>query len=249
MRRTLLSMALTFMLTASGAAQTVDHAQQYEACMALVHRDAEKAFESAGAWEGIGGGDPARHCAAVALNALGHHADAAERLETLATDIKADAAFKAKILGQAGQAWLLAGAAERASEVLDIAVNLSPTSPALLIDRAQARAALAQYWEAIDDLNSALERDPELVDALVFRASAYRHLDSAELAQGDIESALALDPNHPEALLEKGIVARIMGDTGLARRSWLRLLEIAPGSPAARAARDNLEAMDVNRDK
>ena len=51
-------------------AAEIDHAEEYAACMALVEEDAEEAFETALAWESMGGGNAARHCAAVALIGL-----------------------------------------------------------------------------------------------------------------------------------------------------------------------------------
>ena len=76
--------------------------------------------------------------------------------------------------------------------------------------RAQARAAQKLYWDAVDDLNRALELNPDLTEARVFRASAYRYLDSLDLAAGDLETVLAREPDHPDGLLERGMIPPLM---------------------------------------
>ena len=61
----------------------------------------------------------------------------------------------------------------------------------------------------------------------------------------DVNTVLMRDPIHPEALLERGILRRLNDDNAGARADWLKLLEIAPHSSAATAARANLERMDL----
>lgn len=228
-------------------AAEIDHARRYDWCMTLAGDDPEEAFEAASAWRGLGGGDAARHCAAAALAGLGQYVEAAGRLETLARRARAGAGFRARLLAQAAQAWHMAGRDARAESALGAALTLSPDDVTLLVDRAAVRAARALYWEALDDLNRAIEIDPRRTDALAFRASAYRHLDSLDLAAEDARSALALDPADPGALLERGNIRRLRGDKEGARRDWLEVLRVAPQSPAAGAVRDNLEKMDVTR--
>ena len=84
-------------------------------------------------------------------------------------------------------------------------------------------------------------------DALAFRAAAFRFLDQTAAARADTDAALARDPAHPEALLERGILKRLAGDKDGARADWIKLLEVAPETGAADAARANLEKMDVKK--
>ena len=223
-----------------------DAANEYAACMALVISDPEAAFEKAMGWRDFGGGAPARHCAALALLALGHSAKAAARLEALGQEMTDEARpLRAEMLGQAGLAWLMAGQAERADAVLTAALDLGPDNVELWIDRAQVLAARGAYWGAIDDLNRAIELDPERAEAYAFRASAYRYVDSLELASADVERALSLAPYDPAALLERGNIRRLSGDGDGARADWLQVLVEAPDSPAATDAKANLERLDV----
>jgi len=230
-------------------AQAVDEteARRYADCMTLAGRDPDAAFDEAAHWGYEGGGFPARHCAATALVALGHYAEAATRLEDLAQDMTGrEAPLRVGVLRQAGRAWMLDGNYEQALAVQGAALQLEPGDIETLIDRSTVLALAGAYWEAIDDLNRVLERNPDDVGALVMRASAYRFVESAELAMHDVDRALELDPEDIDALLERGNIRRLIGDDDGAREDWVRVLQIAPESVAADGARTNLEKLDVN---
>lgn len=241
-------MVLCCGLTAAGAwaADPNTRSEQYADCLAQVEKDAAGAFETANSWAERGGGYPARHCAALSLLKQQRYAEAAARLEHLASDMtQGEGDLTADALAQAGQAWLLAGDNQRAFTDQSAALKLSPKDVDLLIDRAITLAEAKNYWEAIDDLNRALELNPKRSDALVLRASAYRYVDSLELAGEDLAAALRLDPHNPDALLERGMVKRLRKDDAGARTDWLTVVRTAPDSPAADSARDNLAKLDV----
>ena len=241
--------AFALLLGAPAPARAADEVlppDPYEVCMAQAREDPAAAFARAGTWQSEGGGDPARHCAAVALIELGQHEEAARRLEALAQDLQpAHLGLRAEVLGQAGQAWLLAGDNERAHAAQSAAIEIDPSNLDLWIDRSVTLATAQNYWEAIDDLNHALDIDPERADALIFRASAYRYLDALELALEDVTKALSSSPDNPDGLLERGILRRLIGDDLGARSDWLEVTKLAPETPAAESARRNLERMDV----
>lgn len=222
-------------------------AATYRLCLDTARAYPEQGFEFSGKWLGLGGEEPARHCRAVALIGLKEYAEAAASLEELATYSKGPARLRADMLAQAGQAWLLGEDLGRAHAALSAALRLMPQDATLLIDRANVLADGGQYWEAIDDLNAALERAPNHTDALTYRASAYRLVEAPELALEDAERALAVDPRHLGALLERGILYRASGRDDDARRDWIRILELSPQAGEADAARANLELMDVKR--
>ncbi len=231
----------------SAKAAEVKAAEEYADCMYLARSDPDAAIESARTWQDQGGGDPARHCEAVALLNAGDYAAAGRKLEDLARTMEqgTDVALRADALAQAGQAWLLADDLPRAEATIDQALELRPEDVELWIDRALIRFQMGRYWPAIDDLNRASELAPERPEIYAFRASAYRYAEAPRMAREDANRALDLDPDDPEALLERGILRRLAGDEAGARQDWLKLLEVAPGSPAAETARRNLERMDV----
>ena len=231
---------------AGGQSLDAEQSAAYADCMGLARLAPDEAFETALAWQSAGGGDAAKHCAAVALLSLGRYEDAALRLEQLAQGMTADPqGLRADILAQSGQAWLIAGDVERAHAVQTAALAIDPDNIELLIDRSITFATTGSYWDAVDDLNRAIDLAPERADVLVLRSSAYRRLDALELADDDVTRALTLDPENPEGLLERGILYRLRGDAARARADWLQVITLAPSAPAADAARAHLEELDV----
>ena len=242
------SLAGSLVGTATGArAEDAAEAKAYRDCIALVEKDPAAAYEQAAAWASQGGGDPARHCGAVALIQLGHYEKAGRRLEDLAQTMRTEELrLRVEALAQAAQAWMLAGKEERAFAAQTAALKLAPDNLELLIDRSIVLASAENYRAALLDLDRAYALAPQRPDVLVYRATVHRFLDSSDAALRDIQSAILLDPNMPEAYLERGILKRLQGDRNGARRDWVKVLDLGAGSPAADAARVNLELLDVN---
>lgn len=110
----------------------------------------------------------------------------------------------------------------------------------LLVDRAEAEAALGRDAAAIEDLSLALIIEPGLTDALVLRASAARRTGQRGQAAADLATVLSREPANADALLERGLLHLDEGDAAAARRDWLAVLAAAPGSAAAEAAARHL---------
>lgn len=248
-RRVLTAASTAFVLILSGPAGGQTPEQAYADCLLRTEENAEAAYEEAQAWQRDGGGRPARHCAAIALFALGHYRDAAERLELLAEELnRSDKRLTIAALAQAGQAWLAAGEPRRSLAVQSAALDLAPYDVELLIDRSITLAASGNHEEAIADLNRADEIAPERAEIRILRASAYRIAGNRQQALFDVTSALALEPKLPEGLLERGILRLLEGDVAGARSDWLEVLAVAAEGPLAEAARRHLESLDVKVD-
>lgn len=232
---------------AAAPGEQIDDAVQYHHCVALARQKPAEGWEESLAWSSMGGGEPARHCGAIALIGLGQHEEAAARLESLAADSRAKPNIRAGMLAQAGQSWLLANQPERAYAALTTALQLVPEAPDLLVDRAESLAAAKNYRDALADLDRALAVAPGRADALTFRATAKRFLDDNAGAAADAARALEVDPLYQDAWLEDGILKRLGGDDNGARKSWMKVLEIAPSSAAADSARRNIEILDVKQ--
>lgn len=227
-----------------------DDLNTYRACFERIATEPAEAFEQAMVWRDHGGGNLAHHCVAAALLALGQPAVAADRLEQLAlTARNAPPAVRARLLSQAGQAWLISRLADRAHAALTMALEIAPDLPDLLVDRAVTLAAARNYWEAIDDLNRALDIQPRYGIALALRAAAYRFVDSLDLAMEDAEEAVRQAPNLPEAYLERGILRRLRGNVAGARADWLRVLVLEPDGDAGETARANIERLELRLDE
>jgi tetratricopeptide (TPR) repeat protein len=223
---------------------------QYDRCLALTRDNPQKALTQAEFWHDQGGGFPAEHCAGVALIGLGRYGEAAQRLQKLAGAMMQEPAdLRAAALEQAGEAWIMADQPDNARTVFDAALAYNPHNSDLLVDRAQAYALGGHYWEAIDDLNRALDIEPNNVTALVYRASAYRNAggaDGLELGLADVNKALQVNPGDSSGLLERGNILRLRGDAKGARADWEAVIRVAPDSPAGRDARDNLSHINEN---
>ena len=243
----ILPAALILIISFGACAQEVSPAETYKNCLAKTEVFPKEAFEDAIQWHSEGGKEPATHCAAAALIALGIYVEAANRLEGIAKSVQKGPKFKARVLNQAVLAWLSAGDPLRAEAVATTALSLEQKEPAILIGRARARAELGDYQGAKVDLDVALTLIPNHSTALAYRATAFRYLDNKAAALADANAALAANPDHPEALLERGIIRRLQNDKLGARADWLKLLNVAPDTGAADIARLNLEKMDLTR--
>ncbi len=233
-----------FLLAATPAPAEIDHAREYEACLALVHRDPTQASEAAAAWAEQGGGAAADHCAALALLERGHYDIAAERLERIAAVLPRDSRISpAALLAQAANVWLLAGNLEQAAKVIDVAAGLARDDAPILVDQGRIRAAAGDYAGALRSLDRALEIAPLDGDAHAFRAGALRHLERPREALRAARQAVGLDPRNPSARLEQGLAQLALGDAEGARLDLGETVRQFDGTPAAEAARTALAAL------
>jgi tetratricopeptide (TPR) repeat protein len=217
--------------------------------MKLATSDPGAARDLAERWQGRGGAHPADHCFAVALIGLKQYQEGATRLEKLADAmIHAPISLRAEVLGQAAQAWLLAGDPARAYAADGAALKLWPDDLDLLVDRAEAAGLAGWYDKAVPDLDRVLKAEPQRLQALIYRAAAYRALNRLDPALADIEAAVKLAPDSVAALLERGNILRLKGDLDGARRDWVRVSQLAPDSAADAAAKTNIERLELKED-
>ncbi len=269
--------ALLALVAQSAGAEAADgaralDARDYRNCVDLSARAPQAAHEVASEWLVAGGGIPAQHCAALSLAGLGRFDEAALALEAAAEELRIaemngvytgffrrGEGLVGELLGQAGNAWLLAGDAMQAytsfSQGLTEVAPGSPPALALTIDRARASGVAGDYATALEDLDTAVDwaadeapiQAKERAEIFVLRASAYRNLERIEEAMADLERAFALVPDGREALLERGNLRLMTDDLAGAEADWRRLVELYPASPAAVSATANLEKFEAER--
>jgi tetratricopeptide (TPR) repeat protein len=221
-------------------------AEAYDRCLKLAQLDPAAGRDMAERWQDQGGAHPAAHCFAVALVGLKQYKQAATRLEALGQAMeRSPASLRAEIFAQAGQAWLLAGDPGRAYAADAAALQIRPDDLELLVDRAEAAGSAGWFDKAVADLDQVLQTQPDRVDALVYRASANRALERLDAALADADKAVAQAPDSVPALLERGNIRRLKGDTAGARNDWVRVSQLAPGTPADRAAKSNIERLEL----
>jgi regulator of sirC expression with transglutaminase-like and TPR domain len=219
----------------------------YQDCVNAIAKKPDDAFEMALAWRDHGGGVQAEHCAALALINLDEPGEAASRLNALAQRQNAGtAAERSALLGQAGNAWLLANQPENAEAAFSAALRLSAQDAEMWVDRARARAARQDWANAEADLNTAIGLNKGKADFFVLRASARHAQGNMDGYKSDIDSALAIDPTYPDALVERGALKVQSGDAAGARADWLQVLLRAPDSPAAESVRRQIETLEVH---
>jgi tetratricopeptide (TPR) repeat protein len=220
--------------------------RKYGSCLALLRSKPEDAFEMAIKWRDEGGGVPANHCAALALVELKQFAEAASRLEQLANDLRGDQIRLAPtIIGQAGNASLLADLPERAEAVFTAGLRADPDNVDITIDRARARAVQNNWPGVMEDLDQALRLAPDRPEAYALRAAAHRRTGNVARALEDADTALAIDGNDGPALYERGMARKAMGDIRGARADWVKIRQLEPNSLLSQAAGAAIEELDV----
>ncbi|NVJ99535.1 MAG: hypothetical protein HWE25_15390 [Alphaproteobacteria bacterium] len=231
--------------------------------MDMADRSPDKGINIALAWIADGGGVPARHCEAYGLSRMGEHAEAAARLMKIAEDMRygrdmpvrsgkrvvATEPMLADMYGQAANAWLLAGEIIRAEDAIDLAITLSAKTTSqeyeLTLDRARIAAAAEDFALALKDLDFVLKGDPGRKDILVLVAAAARGVGDYSRAEEALAEYQSIFSNDAAGFLELGNLRHAQGRTEEARQAWIKVLLLEEFGVSAKAARANLERLDV----
>ncbi len=248
------SLVLIFASAGAPVAMAQDYSLgggRYKKCLDQVATDPQAALQSFRYWREVDEwqGGPALHCEALILTALRQYGDAAQRLEQIVSEnLIADATLNATILGQAGNAWILAKRGDLALATLNRAIELNGKDLELYVDRARAYAMLDSWDLAIADLDKVIGAAKPNADHLVLRGTAKRHQKKYEAARADIAQALVISVNHGGALLERGILKQIQGDVDGARKDWVLVVTTNPKTEEAEAAQARLQKLDLKTD-
>ena len=219
-----------------------DHLRRYNECMALARTEPLKALPSAERWHQQGGGLAARHCVATAMFNAGRYTQAAAQFESIARDMGRERpGLRAELWAQAGQAFVEAGAIEKAIEAQSRALELKSQDADLWLDRGISFGLQRAWPRAISDFDRALAIRRDDIEILVLRAAAWRHAGNPAKALEDASRALKAAPGHSEALLERGFAYLARGDRASANLDFSSVLRLVPpGSSAARSAEAGL---------
>ena len=220
--------------------------QRYQNCLHTANLDPGRALAMATEWIKNKGGAPAEHCAAVSLVELKRYPEAATRLDALGR-APAMGNLRAEIFDQAGNAWMMAGDADKAVASFSNALTLSANDADLYADLARAQAMKKSWGEAEADLNEALRWQPRRPDLLVLRASARDAEGKLKEARRDVDQALTLKPSAPDALLERGEIFKHVGDVAAAKRDFESALKLARDGETATTARQELDALNTGK--
>ena len=197
--------AICFASSSFAADLTEEFDAKHKECLERIAQDNQLAFEEAMIWQDEGGGRRAKHCVAMALYALGHEDEAANRLDSLAMASDGGAKLmRADFYAEAANFWLIDGQADRAYKSASDGLKLRKDHIDLRIARARAYAMLERYDFAETDLTSVLSFEPDHADALRYRADAKMKQGRLSEAKLDIERALRADPSKVETALLRG---------------------------------------------
>jgi tetratricopeptide (TPR) repeat protein len=149
-----------------------------------------------------------------------------------AGDASGGGSTRAAVLDEA-KAKALASVAER-----------DPKNPRPRVELANLYFDADRYAEAISWYEQALALAPGDVNVSTDLGVAYYYTNQPDKALAQFDKSLALDPKHVKTLLNVGIV-RAFGKQDLkgATEAWQKVLEIAPNSPEAEAARRALDSL------
>jgi cytochrome c-type biogenesis protein CcmH/NrfG len=101
-----------------------------------------------------------------------------------------------------------------------------------------------RFQEAIDWYQQALKINPRDVNASTDLGIAYYYTNDADKALAQFDKSLQIDPKHAKTLMNIGIV-RAFGKQDLkgAAEAWQKILDVAPSSDEARAAKQALDGI------
>ena len=104
-----------------------------------------------------------------------------------------------------------------------------------------------RYAEAAQWYEQALKITPKDVNVSTDLGIAYYYENDADKALEQFQHSLAIDPKHAKTMLNIGIV-RAFGKQDLkgAADAWQKVIDLAPGSEEARAARQALDGVRAN---
>jgi cytochrome c-type biogenesis protein CcmH/NrfG len=133
---------------------------------------------------------------------------------------------------------------ETRAAALKTTATQNPSDAASRIELANMYFDAGRFPDAITWYQQALKIQPKDVNVSTDLGIAYYYTNDADKALAQFDRSLAIDPNHAKTLLNIGIV-RAFGKQDLkgAAAVWQKILDVAPSSEEARAARQALDGV------
>ncbi|CAN1751456.1 Protein SGT1 homolog A [Linum perenne] len=85
-----------------------------------------------------------------------------------------------------------------AADLYSQAIDLSPNSPELFVDRAQANIKLGNFTEAVSDANKAIQLDSSIARAYLRKGIACMKLEEYQTAKAALDAGLSVRIDFPE---------------------------------------------------
>ena len=176
-----------FGVVAAHAAETPSETHLH-ACLKKAADLPDIAVAEANAWLKQGGGDAAVLCRATAQFHNNEFIKSAGDFTSLA-DGQKDPKQASLLYQQAALAWQRAQDYKKSEDAYAHALRFEQHDPDLWMARGNERAAAQHYWDAIEDLNKALDIMPDMPEALRTRGQVWSKLGLDHNAEVDFRHA------------------------------------------------------------
>jgi tetratricopeptide (TPR) repeat protein len=131
----------------------------------------------------------------------------------------------------------------RVQSLMTIIKN-DPKNAGAMVQLANTYFDAERYPDAIKWYEEGLALDPKNPDASTDLGISYYYSGQTDRALKQFEHSLSVDPRHTKTMLNQGIVLAFgKQDLAGAEAKWKQVIELAPDSPEAQAARRGLEGI------
>jgi tetratricopeptide (TPR) repeat protein len=133
---------------------------------------------------------------------------------------------------------------ESRASALKVTAQQNPSDAVTRVQLGNMYFDAGRFPEAVEWYQQALKINPKDVNASTDLGISFYYMNDADKALAQFDASLKVDPAHAKTLLNVGIV-RAFGKRDLkgAAEVWQKLLDVAPGSEEARAARQALDGV------
>jgi len=133
---------------------------------------------------------------------------------------------------------------ESRASALKVTAQQNPSDAATRVELGNMYFDAGRFPEAVDWYQQALKINPKDINVSTDLGISFYYMNDPDKALAQFERSLAIDPAHAKTLLNVGIV-RAFGKQDLkgAAEVWQKILDVAPSSEEARAARQALDGV------
>jgi cytochrome c-type biogenesis protein CcmH/NrfG len=133
---------------------------------------------------------------------------------------------------------------ESRATALKTSARQNPSDATTRIDLGNLYFDAGRFSDAVEWYQQALKIQPKNVNVSTDLGIAYYYMNQPDQALAQFDASLAMEPGHAKTLLNVGIV-RAFGKQDLkgAAEVWQKVVDVAPNSEEARAAKQALEGL------
>jgi cytochrome c-type biogenesis protein CcmH/NrfG len=133
---------------------------------------------------------------------------------------------------------------ESRASALKTTAQQNPSDAVVRVDLGNMYFDAGRFSEAAEWYQQALKLQPNNVNVSTDLGIAYYYMNDPDKALAQFDRSLTVDPKHAKTLLNTGIV-RAFGKQDLkgATEAWQKVVDVAPGSEEARAAKQALDSV------